>query len=240
MLAYEFRWSVLWEQPYGLWMLDGIWTTIKLGLISWVFALMLGIIVGTCRVTPWRPLRLLATAYTEFFRDIPLLVQLFFWYFAAPRILPTSVEMYLYRQIPHAEFWITVIALSIYTSSRVAEQIRSGMQSISVDQFHAALSTGLTYYQMYRYVTIPLAVRIMIPPLTTEFLTIFKNTSLAMTVGVLETTFMSQQIEAYTFRGLEATTGACLVYLIITMAVIFVMGLVEKKLAVPGLIARGR
>ncbi len=240
MLAYEFRWSVLWEQPYGLWMLQGIWTTIKLGLISWVFALILGIIVGTCRITPWKPLRFLATAYTEFFRDIPLLVQLFFWYFAAPRILPTSMETYLYRQLPQAEFWITVIALSIYTSSRVAEQIRSGLQSIPQDQFHAALSTGLTYFQMYRYVTIPLAIRIMIPPLTTEFLTIFKNTSLAMTVGVLETTFMSQQIEAYTFRGLEATTGACLVYLAITMLVISGMGLVEKKLAIPGLIARGR
>lgn len=240
MLAYEFRWSVLWEQPYGIWMLQGIWTTIKLGLISWIFALILGTIVGTCRITPWRPLRILATAYTEFFRDIPLLVQLFFWYFAAPRILPSSLEMYLYRQLPQAEFWITVIALSIYTSSRVAEQIRSGLQSIPIEQFHAALSTGLTYYQMYRYVTIPLAVRIMIPPLTTEFLTIFKNTSLAMTVGVLETTFMSQQIEAYTFRGLEATTGACLVYLAITMLVISGMGLLEKKLAVPGLIARGR
>lgn len=240
MLAYEFRWSVLWEQPYGLWMLDGIWTTIKLGLISWVFALLLGIIIGTCRVTPWRPLRLIATAYTEFFRDIPLLVQLFFWYFAAPQVLPTAIEQYLYRQLPQAEFWITVIALSIYTSSRVAEQIRSGLQSISIDQFHAALSTGLTYFQMYRFVTIPLAIRIMIPPLTTEFLTIFKNTSLAMTVGVLETTFMSQQIEAYTFRGLEATTGACLVYLVITMLVILGMGLLEKKFAVPGLIARGR
>jgi len=240
MLAYEFRWSVLWEQPYGLWMLEGIWTTIKLGLISWVFALLLGIIVGTCRVTPWRPLRLLATAYTEFFRDIPLLVQLFFWYFAAPRVLPAPIEQYLYRQVPQAEFWIVVIALSIYTSSRVAEQIRSGMQSIPVDQFHAALSTGLTYLQMYRYVTIPLAIRIMIPPLTAEFLTIFKNTSLAMTVGVLEATFMSQQIEAYTFRGLEATTGACLVYLAITMMVVFFMGIVEKRLAVPGLIARGR
>jgi len=240
MLAYEFRWSVLWQLPYGVWMLEGIWTTIKLGLISWVFALLLGIIVGTCRVTPYRPLRLIATAYTEFFRDIPLLVQLFFWYFAAPRILPTPIELYLYRQVPQVEFWITVIALSIYTSSRVAEQIRSGMQSISQDQFNAALSTGLTHYQMYRYVTIPLAIRIMIPPLTTEFLTVFKNTSLAMTVGVLETTFMSQQIEAYTFRGLEATTGACIVYLIITMIVVTGMGWVEKKMAVPGLIARGR
>ncbi len=240
MIAYQFRWSVLWEQPYGMWMLEGIWTTVRLGLICWCLALILGIIVGTCRVTPWRPLRFLAAAYTEFFRDIPLLVQLFFWYFAAPRVLPTRLELFLYREIPQAEFWIVVIALSIYTSSRMAEQIRSGLQSISVDQFHAALSTGLTHFQMYRYVTIPLAVRIMIPSLTTEFLTTFKNTSLAMTVGVLEATFMSQQIEAYTFRGLEATTGACVVYLIITMGVVGFMAIVEKKLAVPGLIARNR
>jgi glutamate/aspartate transport system permease protein len=240
MLAYEFRWSVLWQQPYGQWMLEGIWTTIQLGLISWVFALLIGTFVGACRVNPRKPLRLFAAVYTEFFRDIPLLVQLFFWYFAAPRVLPAPLELYIYRQLPHAEFWIVVIALSIYTSSRVAEQIRSGLQSIPVDQFHAALSTGLTNFQMYRYVTIPLAVRIMIPPLTAEFLTIFKNTSLAMTVGVLETTFMSQQVEAYTFRGLEATTAACCVYLAITMSVVFIMGRVEKKLAVPGLIARGR
>ncbi len=239
MLAYEFRWSVLWQQPYGQWMLQGIWTTIQLGLISWVIALLIGTFVGACRITPHKPLRLLATLYTEFFRDIPLLVQLFFWYFAAPRVLPAPLELYIYRQLPHAEFWIVVIALSIYTSSRVAEQIRSGLQSIPVDQFHAALSTGLTNFQMYRYVTIPLAVRIMIPPLTTEFLTIFKNTSLAMTVGVLETTFMSQQVEAYTFRGLEATTAACCVYLAITMSVVFIMGRIEKRLAVPGLIARG-
>ncbi|MDH4266897.1 MAG: amino acid ABC transporter permease [Deltaproteobacteria bacterium] len=240
MIAYEFRWSVLWQQPYGSWMLDGVWTTIQLGFISWVFALFIGILIGTFRVTPWKPLRAFATAYTEFFRDIPLLVQLFFWYFAAPRILPASLEQYFYREVANVEFWIVVIALSIYTSSRVGEQIRSGLQSIPVDQFHAALSTGLTYFQMYRYVTIPLAVRIMIPPLTTEFLTTFKNTSLAMTVGVLEATFMSQQIEAYTFRGLEATTAACLVYLAITMVVILFMALVEKRLSIPGFIARNR
>ncbi len=240
MFAYELRWSVLWQQPYGMWMLQGIWTTIQLGLLCWFLALLIGIIVGTLRVSPWKPLRILAAAYTEFFRDIPLLVQLFFWYFAAPRVLPKALEHYLYHEVSHVEFWIVVIGLSIYTSSRVAEQIRSGIQSISADQFSAALSTGLTHFQMYRYVIVPLAVRIMIPPLTTEFLTTFKNSSLAMTVGVLETTFMSQQVEAYTFHGLEATTGASLVYLAITMIVILVMGRVEKRLAVPGWISRGR
>jgi glutamate/aspartate transport system permease protein len=219
-------------------MIQGVVVTIKLGIICWFAALALGIIVGTLRITPWKPLRFIATAYTEIFRDIPLLVQLFFWYFAAPRILPKSIEMYLYRELPNSEFWIVVVGLSLYTASRVAEHIRAGMQSISEDQFHAALSTGFTHLQTYRYIIIPYAIRLVIPPLTTECLTVFKNTSLAMTVGVLETTFMSQQIEAYTFHGIESTTGACVVYLIITLMVVFIMSLVEKKLAVPGLIAR--
>ena len=240
MLSYDFNWSVIWTEPYGSWMLQGIWTTISLGFISWCIALTLGIIIGTMRITPWKPIRLFATAYTEFFRDIPLLVQLFFWYFAAPSILPDVIERFLYRELPNFEFWVVVVGLSLYTSSRVAEQIRAGMQSIPTDQYYAALSTGFTHLQTYRFIIIPLAVRIMIPPLTTECLTIFKNTSLAMTVGVLETTFMSQQIEAYTFRGIEATTVASLVYMAITLMVVLLMGLVEKRLTVPGLITRRR
>ena len=238
-MSYDFRWAVLWEQPYGLWMLEGIRTTIGLGLVSWFFALLLGIVIGTCRFSRINPLRWLAAAYTEFFRNIPLLLHLFIWYFAAPSILPSFMVEYLYLELDHVEFWVVVIGLSIYTSSRVAEQIRAGLNSIHGDQFSAALSTGLTQLQMYRYVILPQVIRIMIPPLTTEFLTTFKNTSLAMTVGVLETTFMSQQIEAYTFHGLEATTGASLVYLIISLVIMFSMGRVEKKLTLHGRLSRG-
>ena len=238
MLSYNFNWSIIWEAPYGLWMLQGIWTTIRLGLICWFIALVLGIIIGTFRVTPFRLLRAIGAVYTEIFRDIPLLVQLFFWYFAAPSILPKSIEMWLYRGLPNSEFWIVVVGLSIYTSSRIAEHIRSGMQSIPQDQYHAALSSGFTHFQTYRYIIIPFAVRLVMPPLTAECLTVFKNTALAMTVGVLETTFMSQQIEAYTFQSIEATTAASLVYMVITLAVVLIMGLVEKRLTVPGLITR--
>jgi glutamate/aspartate transport system permease protein len=238
-MSYDFRWAVLWEQPYGAWMLEGIRTTIGLGLVSWFFALLLGIVVGTFRFSRIKPLRILAAAYTEFFRNIPLLLHLFIWYFAAPSFLPAFVVEYLYLDLDHVEFWVVVIGLSVYTSSRVAEQIRSGLNAIHTDQFAAALSTGLTRLQMYRYVILPQVIRIMIPPLTTEFLTTFKNTSLAMTVGVLETTFMSQQVEAYTFHGLEATTGASLVYLVITLIILLSMGRVEKKLALHGRLTRG-
>ena len=238
MLSYNFNWSIIWTEPYGQWMLEGIWVTIRLGLICWFIALALGIVIGTFRITPFRPLRVFGAVYTEIFRDIPLLVQLFFWYFAAPSILPKSIEMWLYRGLPNSEFWIVVVGLSIYTSSRIAEHIRAGMQSISQDQYYAALSTGFTHFQTYRYIIIPYAVRIVMPPLTAECLTVFKNTALAMTVGVLETTFMSQQIEAYTFQSIEATTAASLVYMGITLSVVLIMGFVEKRLAVPGLITR--
>ncbi|WP_299980793.1 amino acid ABC transporter permease [Desulfobacula sp.] len=238
MLNYDFKWSILWTDPYGGWILEGVATTIKLGVLCCIFSMLLGIVIGTLRITQFKPLRIFAEAYTEFFRDIPLLVQLFFWYFAVPSLLPENMRTWVYQEIPDFEFWIVVVGLSLYSSSRVAEQIRAGINSISPDQFNAALSTGFSHYQAYRYIIIPLAIRLVIPPLTTEILTIFKNTALAMTVGVLETTFMSQQVEAYTFHGLEATTAACLIYMIITLIVVGAMGRIEKRLAVPGLIIR--
>ena len=219
-------------------MLQGILTTVKLGILCWTFAFFLGLIIGILRFSRSMSVRALAAAYTEFFRNVPLLVQLFFWYFAAPRILPGRLTQFLYHDIENVEFWVVVIGLSIYTSSRVAEQVRSGLKSIPREQFYAALSSGLNYFQMYRFVIMPIALRIIIPPLTTEFLTTFKNTALGMTIGVLETTFMSQQIDAYTFHGLEATTGASLVYITITMMITLLMSVVEKKTAIPGYITR--
>lgn len=238
MIAYQFDWSILWRDPYGGWILQGLLTTVHLSLICWVFALTLGIIVGSLRTSPWSFVRIPATAYVEFFRDIPLLVQLFFWYFAAPMLLPREVMQWIYRNLGNSEYGTAVVAISIYTSSRVAEQVRSGLQSIPKDQYNAAMATGLSRFQMYRYVILPFALRIMIPPLTTEFLTIFKNSALAMTIAVAETTFASMQIDAYTFHGFEAMTAATLVYLLISLIISVSMRLVETKTSIPGMIRR--
>ena len=238
MIAYQFDWSILWRDPYGGWILQGLLTTVHLSLICWVFALTLGIIVGSLRTSPWSFVRIPATAYVEFFRDIPLLVQLFFWYFAAPMLLPREVMQWIYRNLGNSEYGTAVVAISIYTSSRVAEQIRSGLQSIPKDQYNAAMATGLSRFQMYRHVILPFALRIMIPPLTTEFLTIFKNSALAMTIAVAETTFASMQIDAYTFHGFEAMTAATLVYLLISLIISVSMRLVETKTSIPGMIRR--
>jgi len=235
--AYNFDWSVLWRHPYGVWLLKGIWLTLKIGFLGWIIALFLGILIGTLRVTPWRWLRFISTAYTEVFRNIPFLVQLFFWYYAGPMIFGENLGRQI-NQIIGLNYYMAILALGIYTASRVAEHMRAGFASINRDQYQAVLSTGLTQYQMYRYVIIPYALRIILPPLTTEFLTIFKNSSIAMTIGVAEITFMSYRIDAETFHGLEATTGAMFIYLVLGMTVVKFMDIIESKFKIPGMIGR--
>jgi glutamate/aspartate transport system permease protein len=235
--AYDFDWGVLWRQPYGMWLLQGLWLTIKIGLMAWVIAFTLGIFIGTLRVTPWRWLRFISTAYTEIFRNIPFLVQLFFWYYAGPMIFGNTIGRQI-NQIIGLNYYVAIFALGLYTASRVAEHMRAGFASISRDQYQAVLSTGMTQYQMYRYVIIPYALRIIMPPLTTEFLTIFKNSSVAMTIGVAELTFMSYRIDAETFHGLEATTGAMFIYLILGLTVVRIMTIIEKRFKIPGMVGR--
>ncbi len=236
-LAYEFDWSVLWRAPYGWWLIKGLGLTIMIGLVAWIIALFLGILIGTMRVTPFKSLRFFGTLYVEVLRNIPLLVQMFFWFYAGPMLFGDTLG----REINHISglnVYVAIFGLGLYTASRVAEHVRAGFASISRDQYQAALSTGLSTYQMYRYVIIPYALRLIIPPLTTEFLTVFKNTSIAMTIGVAELTFQSYQIDADTFHGLEATTGAMIIYFFLGMAVVKFMGLVEKRFRIAGLVGR--
>lgn len=236
-LAYEFDWSVLWREPFGMMLLKGLGLTIVIGLTAWIIALSLGIILGTMRVMPFRSLRFLGTLYVEVFRNIPLIVQLFFWFFAGPMIFGETMARQI-NQVSSLNFYVAIIGLGLYTASRIAEHVRAGYTSIGLDQYHAVLSTGMTQVQMYRYVIIPYALRLTIPPLTTEFLTIFKNSSVAMTIGVAELTFQSYQIDAETFHGLEATTGAMFIYLLLGMTVVKFMNIVEKKFKIRGLVGR--
>lgn len=237
MLAYKFDWSVLWRQPYGEWLLGGIWLTVQLGFLAWIIALLMGILLGTIRVSPWPWLRFPATVYVEVFRNVPFLVQLFFWFYAGPMLFGRELQFKI-NAISGLNYYVAIMGLGLYTASRVAEHVRAGFASIGQGQYQAVLSTGMSHLQMYRYVIIPHALRIIIPPLTTEFLTIFKNSSVAMTIGVAETTFISYKIDNETFHGLEATTGAMAVYLVLGFAVVRVMGFIESRFRIPGLVSR--
>ena len=222
------------------WVLSGIKWTLLVSILGWAIAFSVGSLLGILRTTPVPALRWIATIYVEVFRNVPLLVQMFIWYFVLPEIVPTGMGDWLKTRMPVPEFWNAVLCLGFYTASRVAEQVRSGIQSIPRGQTDAGLAIGLTLPQVYRHVLLPMAYRIVIPPLTSEFLTIFKNSSVALTIGVLELTAQARQISEYTFRTFEAFTVATVVYLVITLAVALVMRVLEKKVRVPGYIGSAR
>ncbi len=233
------------------WLGSGALWTLVVSACAWVIAFTLGSVIGILRTTPLRIPRALATAYVELFRNIPLLVQMFLWYFVFPEVIPKAAgdwlktEMPYLLQLPFAQFSLfefaaAVLCLGTYTASRVAEQVRAGIQSLPQGQTSAGLAMGFTLPQVYRFVLLPMAYRLIVPPMTSEFLTIFKNSSTALTIGVLELTAQSRQISEYTFKTFEAFTAATLIYVAITFAVIVAMRWVEGRVAVPGYIARAR
>jgi glutamate/aspartate transport system permease protein len=192
-------------------------------------------VAGALRTGPVRPLRALATAYVEFFRNVPLLVWMFVWYFAVPPILPRLAQDWLFDH--GLEFWAAVLALGVYSGARFAEVLRAGIQSIPRTQVEASLASGLTTVQAYRYVIVPVALRLIIPPLTSESLNLLKNSSVALTISVAELTFQTRQIETYTAKAIEALTAGTLLYLALCLVVAVVMGWVERRTRIPGLIA---
>jgi glutamate/aspartate transport system permease protein len=235
-LQYQFDWSILWTGQYGRWLLQGILTTLEIAALAWLLAAGLGALFGAFRTVPSRGLRGIATAYVEFFRNVPLLVWMFFWYFGVPQLLPAAAQDWLNRH--GGEFIAAVVALGVYHGARLAEVVRAGIQSVPPTQLEAALATGLTLRQAYRLVLVPIALRLIIPPMTNESLNLLKNSSLALTIGVAEVTFQTRQIEAYTAKGFEAITAGTLIYLALCLVVAAIMSGLERRLAIPGLIVR--
>ncbi|MEO5675995.1 MAG: amino acid ABC transporter permease [Usitatibacter sp.] len=248
-------WKVFLEQApsggmtYLGWLASGTMWTLLVSIFAWVIAFTLGSVLGVVRTTPLRIPRAIATTYVEIFRNIPLLVQMFLWYFVMPEVVPKALGDWLKTELPNLvdlpfaqfsmwEFSAAVLCLGMYTASRVAEQVRAGIESLPRGQTNAGLAMGYTLPQVYRYVLLPMAYRLIIPPMTSEFLTIFKNSSTALTIGVIELTAQSRQISEYTFKTFEAFTAATLIYIVITLTVIYAMRFLEGRLAVPGYISQ--
>ena len=237
-MGYEAQWSILWEMPYREWIIDGLLLTLEISLTSWVFALVIGILIGMMAEAPWKIVRAFSIVYVEIFRNIPLLIQLFFSYFVIPLLLPRDMRRLLYEF--GWELGSAIFTLSLYTSAKLAEHVRAGLNTVSKDIRWGARATGLTWWQMEIYVVVPMLLRIIVPSITTEFITIFKSSSLAMAVGVVETTYITQRIGFHTFRWIEANTLGTVVYLLIAWGVALFMGFVESRLRVPGLLQRGK
>ena len=235
---YNWNWSLLVQAPYFGWLMSGVTWTIMLALSAWVIALTVGSLVGIARTLPLAGVRWVATAYVEVFRNVPLLAQMFLWFFVLPQLVPAEFGRWLKRDMPNPEFVSAMLCLGFYTASRVAEQVRAGISSIPTGLTAAARSNGINLVQTYRYILLPIAYRIIVPPMTSEFLGIFKNTSIALTIGVMEITAQSRQIESYTFHGYEAFTAALLLYLGVSMTLLFMMRKIENRSRIPGWLSR--
>jgi glutamate/aspartate transport system permease protein len=241
-VKYNWNWGILFQpSPEGQgtyleMLLVGLGWTITAGVCAWIVALIFGTAVGVARTLPSKTADRLGFAYVELFRNIPLVVQLFLWYFVLPELLPTSWGTWL-KQLPNAPFYTAVVGIGLYMSARVAEQLRAGISSMARGQRRAALAVGLTVAQSYRYVLLPMAFRIMLPPLTSEFLNTLKNTSVALTIGLLELTSRARAMQEFSFQVFEAFAVATLLYLLLNLVVVFSMRFVERKVAVPGYIA---
>ena len=239
-MNYNWNWSIFWELSpdasgtYIQTLFYGLGWTLATALTAWVLALGIGILVGTMRTTPVRWLVMTGNGFTELFRNIPLLVQMFLWFFVVPELLPTAMGDWV-KQLPNASFWTAVVALALFTAARVAEQVRAGIQSLPRGQMAAGTALGLTMPQTYRYVVLPVAMRVVLPPLTSEFLNIIKNSSVALTIGLMELTARTRAMQEFSFQVFEAFTAATLIYLAVNGLVVLGMRGVESWLAVPGL-----
>lgn len=227
-MSYQFDWSVL-TSEYGLGLIDGTWVTLQLVFWSMSFALILGLIFGTLRWVGGRILSPICWVYIEFVRNTPALVQILFWYFSITYILPRWAILII-RDIGF-EFAAVVLALSLYHGAFIAEVIRAGLNSIHRSQYEASRALGLNFFEMMRWVILPQAFRIIIPPLTNETVSLVKNTSLALAVGVADITYHAKYIDAYTFRAVEALTAATLIYLVLCLGMSGIGYLASRRLS---------
>ena len=219
-------------RTYLQWMLDAWGWTLSVAGASWVVAMIAGALVGTLRTLPDSPwLVRLANAWVELFRNVPLLVQIFIWYFVVPKIFPAMKDL--------PSFVLVVFALGFFTSARIAEQVRAGVQALPRGQRYAGMAMGFTTVQTYRYVILPMAFRIIIPPLTSESMNLLKNSSVAFAVSIAELTMFAMQAQEETSRGIEIYLAVTALYAISAFAVNRIMAAVEKKLRIPGMVVAG-
>jgi His/Glu/Gln/Arg/opine family amino acid ABC transporter permease subunit len=245
-MGYHWHWGIFLEQvksgdeTYLDWLITGFGWTVAVAISAWMIALILGIAVGTARTAPNAWLARIAFAWVELFRNIPLLVQLFLWFFVFPELLPKELALWVKQDMPAKEFLTATLCLGLFTSARVAEQMRAGIESLSRGQRMAGLALGLTLPQTYRHVILPMALRIIVPPLTSEFMNIFKNSSVAFAIGVLELTFQARQMQEDSEQGIETYLAVTVLYFICAFLANRIMAVMERRSRIPGYIGTAK
>ena len=243
-MNYNWEWGIfLAPEPGGTgaylkYLVVGLGWTLATALVAWVIALAIGSVAGTVRTTPHKWVVRLGNAYVEVFRNVPLIVQMFLWFFVVPELLPKGLGDWVKQMPPPwGSYLPAVMCLGLYTSVRIAEQVKSGINSLSRGQGMASTALGLTLSQSYRFVLLPQAFRIVLPPLTSEFMNVIKNSSVALTIGLLELTGRARAMQEFSFKVFEAFAAATVIYLLTNLVVVLAMRALEKKVRVPGLIS---
>lgn len=240
-MNYDWSWAIFLDlsangvDTYLYNLLNGVGWTLALSLSAGFASCVLGSAVAILRTAPSLLLRTMGTAYVEVFRNIPLLVQMFLWYFVLPELLPTEWGNALKQMAqPWGQFIPAVLCLSFYGTARLAETLRAGIQSLPRGQSYAGTAMGLTAVQVYRYVIMPQAYRLVIAPLTSEFMGIVKYSSVALTIGLLELTGQARAMQEFSFHIFEAFSAATVGYLVINGCVVLIMHCLERHFALPG------
>jgi glutamate/aspartate transport system permease protein len=202
--------------------------TLSVAVLALIVALVIGSLMGILRTVPDKRLSFLGNAWTELFRNIPLLVQIFLWYHVVPALIPPL------KSVP--SFVLVVLALGFFTSARISEQVKAGIQALPKGQRYAGLAMGFSLSQTYRYVLLPMAYRIVIPPLTSESMNIIKNSSVAFAVSIAEMTMFAMQSGEDSSRPTEMYAIVTLAYFLTAFFVNRVMKVVEQRVRVPGMI----
>ena len=220
---------------YLSYLLFGLGWTLLLAITSWVLAFVVGSFIGVLRPLPGQILPRLGAFYVEIFRNIPLLVQLFIWYFVLPEIIPFFGTWFKQSLSPELQQFVSAtLCLGFFTAARVSEQVRSGIMSLGPGQYGAGLALGFNIGQVYTLILLPVAYRIIIPTLTSEFLNLIKNTAVASTIGLVELAQRSKNMGEYTSRLYESFIAVTILYAIVNLVVMLISRNVEKATKLPG------
>jgi len=240
-MSYHWNWDILLAQTpsgetsYLGWLIEGLLTTVALSLSAWFIALAVGGIMGVLRTVPSRGWRTIAACYVELFRNTPLLVQLFLWYFVLPELLPSAIgDAYKALNPMLQQFSAAMICLGLFTGARVCEQVRAGIESLARGQGQAGLALGLSLTQTYRHLLLPQAARIVVPPLSSEFVNVFKNSAVASTIGLLDLAAQGRQLLDYTAQPYESFIAVTLAYMLLNLLVLRLMRRLELRTRLPG------
>jgi len=244
-MNYSWNWGVLLQSTgvgdttYLNWIVTGLGWLLVIAIVAWSIATVLGSILGIMRTLPSKTARGIGTAYVTLFRNVPLLIQLFIWFYVVPNFLPAPIKLWWMNDLgANTTALISAsVGLGLFTAARVCEQVRTGIEALPVGQVNAGYAMGFTTAQLYRYVILPQSFRMILPPLSSELTNCVKNTSVASLVGVAEIISQMKTISEYTQNTIEIYTFVTIIFIVINFCLIQAMNMLEKRLRVPGLIA---